>query len=469
MKVLLVTVTSVLPEEKFIKVSVDGEGGYPIGVPYIQSYLKSKNHEVEYIDLILFPYHENARILLDKINSFQPDVIGFSVLTGNHINTFNLMEIVHNKYPKIRIVVGGIHATILYEQIITKFQYAIVVIGEGEITFSELLEERPLSSIDGIAYFSNEQVIKTKNRELIYNLDILPFPEHARITSEHKMANMLTSRGCPQSCSFCALNPNAKRIRRVRSAKNVVDEVEYIIKKYPNINLIYFMDDALLVDSKRVIEICNEIIKRNLNHISYQCQARVKPFNKEVVPYLEKANFRDIYFGLETANESMLKRCHKSITQQDVTDVVTAMKDSKIKITLFLIIGLPGETLDTIKETASFIQKMQKIKYIMYFNGQPPLLSVFAGTEVYEIMKVNKKIDDNYWPINNMTPSFTAEHSIDELNKLKEELCNRISFMPLSLNRLIHQYHMIPYVIKYTLRYYSSNPISFLREFIKKR
>ncbi len=467
MKTILVSLTSYRTEDEFIEVPIEREGGYPVGVPYIQSYLKSKNHDVDFLDLILVPFDKSRQILINKIESFHPDVIGFSVLTGNHINTFRMMESIHALYPEIRIVLGGIHVTIMYEQIIKKYPYVITVIGEGEITFSELLEDRPLSSIKGIAFYLDGKVIKTENRELIKDLDILPFPSHSRLTPKHTMANIITSRGCTASCSFCVLNPNAKRVHRVRSAKNVVDEVEYVLKNHPNIKLIYFIDDAFLTNNKRAIEICNEIIKRKLNYVEYQCQARIKPFNKELIPYLEKANFKSLFFGLETANEDMLKSCHKSIRQQDVIDTMTVLKDSKMLISLFLMIGLPGETKDTILETAKFVQKIQKIKYIMYYEYQTPLLSVFPGTEIYEIMKLSGKIDDDFWLTNNTAPFYTVEHSLEGLNELRNELVKRIAFMPFSISKLYDQRSTLIQVVGYVIQHYKTKPLTLLKNIIK--
>lgn len=468
MKVILVSLTSYRAEDEFIEVPIEREGGYPLGVPYIQSYLKSKNHDVDFLDLMLVPFDKSRQILINKIESFHPDVIGFSVLTVNHINTFRMMESIHALYPKIRIVLGGIHVTIMYEQIIKKYPYVIAVIGEGEITFSELLEDRPLSSINGIAFYSEGKVIKTENRELIKDLDILPFPEHSRLTPKHTMANIITSRGCPASCSFCVLNPHAKRIRRVRSAKNVVDEIESVLKKHPNITELYFLDDAFLMDSKRVIEICEGIINRKLNYVDYKCSARIKPFDKELIPYLEKANFKTLLFGLETANEAMLKSCHKSIRKQDVIDTMTILKNSKMSVYLFLIIGLPGETKDTIRETAEFIRKIQKIKYTMYYEDEfLPILSVYPGTEIYEIMKASGKITDDYWLTNNEVPFFTVEHSLEELTKLRNELARSIAFMPFSLPKLYDQRGTLIQVIDYVIQRYKTKPLALLKNILR--
>lgn len=473
MKVILTTLTTYRTEDTFIESTFTGESGYPLGIMYIQSYLKSKNHDVDVLDFIQVPFDESKQKLMNTIESFHPEIIGFSVLTGNHINTFRMMESIHELYPNIKIVLGGIHVTIMYEQVIKKYPYVIAVIGEGEITFSELSEDIPLHSINGIAFFSEGNVIKTENREMINDLDILPFPSHSTLTSKSTFANIITSRGCPASCSFCVLNPNAKRVCRIRTVKNVVDEVESVLKNYPNIKRIYFIDDAFLTNNKRVIELCKEIINRKLNNIDYQCQARIKPFHKELIPSLEQANFKTLLFGMETANENMLKMCHKNIKQKDIINTMILLKKSKIRVGMFIIVGLPGETKDTIIETAKFIQKIQKIKYIMYnFNYKieppslPPILNIYPGTEVYETAKKSGKITDDYWLTNNSPPFYTVEHSLEELNEFRDELIKYIAFMPFSINKLKYQYYMIPSIAKYVLRYYKTHPLLLLRNYI---
>lgn len=434
---------------------------YPLGLLYIQSYLESKNHEVKYLNFWFSTFEDSKKDIIDEINIFHPDVIGFSFLTDTRSNTFKMIEYVHDRYPEVKIVIGGIHVTVMYEQILRKYPYVIAIIGEGEITFGELLDDRPLGSIKGVAFCLNGTVVKTDNRELC-DLDSLPFPKH-HIHPKQTQVNIMTSRGCPSACSFCVLNPNVKRIQRFRSAKNVVDEIEVIVNKYEHIKSVYFIDDAFLTNNKRAIEICNEIIKRGLNKIEFSCQARFKPFHKEIIPYLECANFKLIAFGLETANEPMLKRCHKSITQQDAIDVITMLKDSNIIVNVYLLVGLPGETRETIIETVNFFHTLQKIKYIMHYDSNPGILVTYPGTEVYEMMKSSGKITDDYWLTDNSTPVYSMEHSLEELTEFRNYLAKRTAFMPPSLTKLYYQIDFIIPIFKYAIKHYKAKPLTLFK------
>lgn len=439
---------------------------YPLGLLYIQSYLESKNHEVKYHNFWFTPFEESKKILINEINKFHPDIIGFSFLTDTRVNTFKMIEYIHEMYPKLSIVVGGIHVTIMYEQILKKYPYLIAVIGEGEITFGELLDNRPLHTIKGIAFNWDGEIVKTENRELC-ELDSLPFPKH-QIHSKQTQINIMTSRGCPSACSFCVLNPNVKRIQRFRSATNVVDEIEAIINEHRQIKSVYFIDDTFLTNNSRVVEICNEIIKRGLNKIEFSCQARFKPFHKKLIPYLEHANFKLIAFGLETANEPMLKRCHKSITQEDAVVAIEALRYSDIIINVYLLVGLPGETQETIIETVNFFHRLQKIKYIMHYDSNPGILVTYPGTEVYDMMKSAGKISDDYWLTDKSTPVYSVEHSFEELTEFRDYIAKRTAFMPMSLKKIWYQRDFLISILKYVVKQYKTRPLVLLKNIIKK-
>ena len=366
-----------------------------------------------------------------------------------------MIEYIHKKYPQIKLVIGGIHSTIMYKQLIEKYLFLIAVLGEGEITFVELIEELSkkvpnLKKIDGIAFSKNGIVARTKPRKLIGNLDILPFPEHELFFKNPKRysGRLLTSRGCYFSCSFCCLNPEAKRIVRFRSPKNVVDEIEYMVKKFPQMTEIFIHDDSFFIDNKRVIEICEEIIRRKIKK-DFVCSGRFKPISKEMIEKLEQANFNRVLLGLESGDNGILKSCHKGITQDDVIKTFKLFSKSQINLKTFLIIGLPGENIQTIKETARFIKKIQKIKYVSYGNF-PVILFVYPGTEVYEIAKSKGMIDDDFWLTDKKIPLYTAENSLKKLNQIGDILLNNICFNRIITPKgFVAQFEMLPYVLKY--------------------
>jgi radical SAM superfamily enzyme YgiQ (UPF0313 family) len=429
---------------------------YPLGLAYIHTYLESKNIEVETLWLNNKPYENCFKEVIEKVKEFSPDVVGFQILTCNRVSSYYLIEYIHENFPKIKIIVGGIHATIMYKQLIEKYPFSIAVLGDGEITLFELIKELDkktpnLKKIDGIAFYKHNGVTRTKPRKLIENLDTLPFPKHEiffKSSKERLTGSLLSARGCPFSCSFCCLNPESKRIVRFRDPKKVVDEIEYMIKKFPKMKEISINDDSFFVNNQRVIEICNEIIKRKIK-LDFICSGRIKPLSKEVVKKLEEANFIRVTLGIESGDNSILKSCHKGINQEDILNAFKLFSKSKIHLKTYLIIGLPGENLNTINETAKFIKKLQKIKYVSYprsFN----ILFVYPGTEVYEIAKSKGFINDEFWLSDKEIPLYTAEHSYKELKKFEGILLDNLSFYRMITPRGFKaQFETIPYLLEY--------------------
>jgi radical SAM superfamily enzyme YgiQ (UPF0313 family) len=436
-------------------VKISNSSHYPLGLAYLHAYLE-KNFEVK----TLFLNNRNYRDCFEKttktIEEFKPDLVGFQIITANRASTYKLLEYIHVNYPQIKQLIGGIHTTLMHEQLIKKFPYVIALLGESEITFNELAFELSRSNpqlrkIDGIAFSENGVMEKTNPRKLIENLDDLPLPKHELFFDQNRTAGcLMTARGCPFNCSFCCLDVLSQRRVRMRSVINIIEEVEMMIQKFPQMKEIWIHDDTFFIDNRRVIEFCDEIIKRKIK-VSFTCSGRMKPLSQEMVYKLEQANFKKVLLGLESGDEGVLKKCHKMITQEDATNAFKMFAKTKISLTAFLIVGLPGETLETIKETAKFVQKLQKIKYIYY--NDCAVLTVYPGTEVYEIAKAAGKIDDSYWLTDLPTPLYTAENSQEQLFKYKEILLNYIAlpkiFTPAGF---IAQFTMIPYVLVYLLK-----------------
>lgn len=460
-KVLLVTSSFEHIAEGNVQGELDVEASektyYPLGLAYLHSYLESKEIEVETLPLNYVSGKECIKEVLSKIKTFSPDILGLNLLTSNRVSSYKLIEEVHKRYPRLQIVLGGIHSTIMYEQLIEKFPYIIVVLGEGEITFEELIKELgnkspDLNKIDGLAFWKGDGVGRTPPRRVIQDLDILPFPKHDMFfkSDKRKFASLLTTRGCFFSCSFCCLNPETKRMVRYRSPENVVDEIEYLTINFPQIEEIIIQDDSFFVDNERVIKICDEIIRRKIK-MSFVCSGRIKPVSKEMIKKLEQANFRTVMVGIETCNDEMLRRAHKGISKADIVKTFKLFKKSKLNIKTFLIVGLPGETKETILEACKFMQQLQRIKYVS-FPPSSNILVIYPGTEVYEIAKEQGIIDDDFWLGDQEIPFYTGEHSVEELRKFGETLANHISYYKLKTwDGFKAQYLMIPYVIEYVL------------------
>jgi anaerobic magnesium-protoporphyrin IX monomethyl ester cyclase len=444
-KVLLVTASF---EDEQRSPEIQDNSHYPIGLGYLHAFIESKGHHVTTLFLNDYPSEQCTRIVIGNLEDLKPDVVGFQILTGNRVVSFRLIEHVLRTYPDVKIVIGGIHATIMHEQILTRYPSITAILGEGEITLSELLDSgKAKEDIDGIAFNNNGKIVKTNDRALFENLDELPFPKHEAFFNEIRRSGcVLTSRGCPFACSFCCLCSISQRRVRYRSVKNVVDEIEYMAKQFREMDSVWIHDDSFMLNNQRVIEFCEEVISRGIRK-KFICSGRMKPVSRPMIQAMERAGFQNVLFGLESGAEEILRTSKKGITKKDAIDAFTLFSNSSIRTTAFLIVGLPGETPETVIETIELVQNLQKIKYT--FFGDIGVLFIYPGTEVYEIAKAKGFIDDDYWLTDRNTPLYAVDHSIETLNGYKETILNHIAldriFTPAGYAA---QKRMLPHILK---------------------
>ena len=439
-------------DKKYVQEKMDTQH-YPIGIAYLHSYVESRGNDIRSLFLNSYSYEICFEEVEKAIREFSPDIVGLQMLTQNRVSSYRLMEKIHRDYPHIKLVAGGIHATIMFEQLVKKYPFLIVVIGEGEITFVELIRalmaKSDIFAVEGIAFNRGGEVVRTMPRPLIENLDMLPFPKHELFFDHNRAFGcMLTSRGCPFRCSFCALESITRRAHRTRSIKNVVDEVELMAKKFPQMKRVWIHDDTFFLNNQRAIEFCDEVIRRGIK-LEFVASGRLKPVTCELIKKLEQANFVKILFGLESGTDEILFAAHKGITQKDVVETFKLLANtSKIEVVAFLIVGLPGETLGTVYNSARFVQSLQKIKYIYY--DDIGILIIYPGTEVYRLAKEHGIIDDEFWLSDAFTPLYTAEHSLQSLYKLKKIMLEHIALKRIaSPGGFKAQLGMLPYIPKY--------------------
>lgn len=406
---------------------------YSLGLVYIASFLETKEHEVDILWLDSFGFSYAHKLILSKIDEFKPEVLGIQMFTMNRVSSYRLIEDCSVKYPNMKIVAGGIHASAMPDQIAKRYKNIVVVVGEGEIIFSELLSAfengHNLDNIKGLVYWKNGKVVKTGERELNYNLDSLPHPKHEIFfDSEPKriIAHIITSRGCPFKCSFCCLHIISKRKYRERNINDVISEIVELKNKYPRLKTIQFHDDNFTLNNNRVIDLCKKIIALSLD-INFIASGMIKPVSEEMLYYMEKAGFKKLMFGVETGAERLMVNTHKGITKKDTEELFYKLKKHNFLITTFLMLGFPGENEDTVNETISFIKKLQRIRY-NYIVGIG-MLWVYPGTEIYQIMKNKNCISDEYWLTDGDVPYFTVELDLNTLKKFESKLLDHLSIL----------------------------------------
>lgn len=364
------------------------------------------NHEVKILDLDLY---ENNDILTNKINKFSPDYVGITGATSFCNEIINLSKIIKNIDKNIKVIVGGVHATILPEDFIKEKSIDIIVVGEGDFTLNEIVSGKRLKDIKGIIWKCRNRIIKNQNRPLIKNLDELPFPalnlfEINKYQGSHLTERAFprgpieTSRGCPYNCVYC--NKLIFRGKfRVKSPKRVVDEMERMLSL--GFKEAYVVDDGFSTNIARAKKICDEIIRKELKfHWSLLCGVRVDKVDMELLKKLKKAGCYQIAFGIESGNQKILDLINKNITINQIKKAVKLSKIASIETFGLFLLGLPGETEKTMQNTINFA------KILDLDNAKFGIVIPYPGTRLFHDWDEKGLIKTKDW-------SKYSIHSID--------------------------------------------------------
>jgi len=387
----------------------------PLGILYLASYVREKRNDVQI--QAIDGYKENSQELVDKIIKYAPDILGVSFTTQAASGAYKLINEVKQINPKIFIVTGGPHTSTLPEDCFKNSATDIAVVGEGEETFFEIVEKvnsssNDINNIAGTAVMDNGQFKRNQLRPLIDDLDKIPFPARDLIDitkypgymykKYNRDTDIISARGCPFNCTYCS-NPVWKLQKpwfRLRSPKNVVDEIEFIIKEY-GIKEIFDETDEFNGNKKWAKEVCDEIIKRNLG-IAWKAQMRVDNIDSELVAKLKQSGFWMGLFGLESANDRTLEGIDKKQTVEQINKALDKFKDSQIKcFGLFMAFNvwekdgkLCYENKDDSLRTLNFIRQLIKNKKLHLFGWS--MTTPYPGSRLYDIAIRHNLIDKKY-------------------------------------------------------------------------
>jgi anaerobic magnesium-protoporphyrin IX monomethyl ester cyclase len=422
----------------------------PLGLASLAAVLEKKGFSSEIID-------SNAlQLSTDNIvkKIIHSDIIAITAMTPSINIVITLVKKIRESNADAKIVLGGPHPTILPVDTLKKCaDIDIIVKGEGEVTISDIADaienDRPIKNINGIAYRSNDYIQDNPPREMIQDLDSLPFlayhllplkkykfhPPHGR-KSPH-MA-MLTSRGCPYHCTFCSKSVFGG-VPRYQSAKRVVSEIEYLYEHFA-VKEVALYDDTFTLKKERVYEFIHELKERNLD-IAWTCEARVNLVTPDLLDVMKKSGCYMVSYGIESGNQQILNSLNKSITIQQIEKAIAATHRSGIESVGYFMIGSPGESPDTIQETIEFAKKLP-LDYAQFSIATP-----FPGTDFYnDYIKFHQNNDnwDDFIYANLKTgnqPIFETEHlSKNDLKQLNvqayKEFYMRLSYLSNRLRKI---------------------------------
>jgi len=364
---------------------------FPLGLGYIASYLRQDGgHEVRMYE----PEAQNLTYgdLTGIIREFNPDVVGLTCSTPNFYRAVELARLAKAN-SQAKIVLGGVHASALPEFIAEAYAgvFDFIVVGEGEIAMLELaktLENNgDMQKIRGIVYMKDGKAVRTGGMPFIDDLDSIPFPARDLIPQDlfwpnvhnaryRKCMSILTSRGCPFNCSFCASRIVSGKKYRMHSAEYVLEEMEMLRNHYGAQQLI-ITDDTFTINHERLEKICRGMIDKRLD-LAWFCFSQVTAVNREVLKLMKRAGCYNIGFGVESCDEGILQRMGKPIKPEKAVEAVRLAKEAGLKTQAFYIFGSPGETEKQMEDTIAFAKRVGST--LAFFN----MLVPFPGTKEFD-------------------------------------------------------------------------------------
>lgn len=359
----------------FYKLRIDKFKQYvpPLGISVLSAYIKQFKHKTRLIDLRLLRSWEEYK---EQISLFKPEVIGFSVVTSDLEIVIEAINYVAQEFPKIKIIVGGPHATVLTQESAQIPHVYAAIYGEGEYALRDLLKTMAsngrLSKVRGVAYLTKGKVKINPPQPFFKNLDELPFPDRSIYSSKgweteahelffpmrYPFANMMVSRGCPGMCTFCqpTLDKIFGRPSRFRSPEKAIAEIKLLQKKY-HVRSVIFWDDTLTANLPWLNKFC-ELIKKNNINIDWWCYSRVNNINQSVLDLMIGSGCKMICFGIESGSQRILNEImHKGTTVAQNIKAIDLCHKNNILANANIMIGSPTETMEDLLLTDKLLSR----------------------------------------------------------------------------------------------------------------
>ncbi len=363
----------------------------PVGLSVISSFLKQQGCNVTLYDA--FGYHKKRDNILAYIKELKPEIIGVTLMTNHLPQTIPFLKAVKSLLPDVITIVGGAHPSAAYESLLqNNKEVDVAVIGEGEYTMLELINsvqnQESYDQIKGIAWRSNGKIKVNPFREYIQDLDSLPFSDWDSLPMENyfdvwtikkNYANMVLSRGCPFGCTFCGAKNALGAKQRKRSPGHILEEIKLLYNKH-NVRNLLFSDSTLNVDNQWVQEICEGLLKFNKSLV-WGCNIRADRLDKETLKLMKRSGCAKLFIGVESADNRILKNMRKGENIEKIEEGIKLINESGLIPDMGFILGMPGETEESMKRTIEFAKKHKK-SFCAFTLASP-----FPGTEFYEHAK----------------------------------------------------------------------------------
>ena len=443
MKVLFVNPPQTASKYKFMGVIAP-----PLGIAYMAGVLQENNIDVEILDASAedMDFKDVEKELLKR----KPDLVALTALTPTIGRALETAQVVKETLPDSIVVMGGYHPTFNF----IDENVDIVIRGEGEYIMLNLVQalenQSSLHDVKGIVFEdkNSKEIVVNPEAPLIQDLDELPFPalnllpmkKYRLLDMDTHMTTMITTRGCPMQCSFCSSAAmHGKKIRE-RSVENIVDEIEYLNTNY-DIDTIAFMDDTFTLKKRKVMAICDEILKRNIE-IMWGCTSRVDTLDEKLLKKMKEAGCITIFIGVESADQQQLDNMCKNTTIAKIENAFKIAHKLKIRTIASVALGMPGDTKEIMNKTVKFVHKL-KPNYAIYSLATP-----YPGTRFYKEAFEKNLIKIKDWSKYTLiTPILeTIDCSLNDMRKIQAKAFMKFYLRP---HYIIRQFLQDgPYLLK---------------------
>ena len=371
----------------------------PLGMAYALAVLKHEGYDTYFLDADVDRLSKEE--IGAKMKEVNPDVVGMTCTTPTFKSAVMCGQLVNEVCEKPLIILGGPHATAAPDDVAGNYNdvFDFVLRNEGEYALVELLKGEDIKRIKGISFKAEDgRVIHTPTRPRIDDLDSLPFPDYNLVDLSKygdpisnlyskKFAPLVTSRGCPYSCTFCASKTIFGQTTKFRSVENIKAELKYLKENF-NVDWVYIVDDTFTLKRDRVIEICK--VFKELN-FKWFCQTKVNHLDFELIKTMKESGCKVLAVGCESGDQHVLDAMKKSQTPEMVIQVFDWANSINLDTLGTFIIGMPQDTPDTIEKTIKFAKRLNPT-YPLFFQLAP-----YPGTEIYDYVVQNDLLRVNNW------------------------------------------------------------------------
>lgn len=385
----------------------------PLGLAYLSGYLKANNYK----DIKI--HH----IIDDNIPEINADIIGIGFTTPQFNGAMEILNKLKILNPNALFIAGGVHATAKPEDCL-KAGFDVVVRGEGEKALLDIVRR----------YENNEKIERIVDGEEIHNLDDIPFPDYEEIgITKYKwvsgdgvlFASMMTSRGCPSRCRYCASSAMWNKVR-LNSVEYVKRHIDYLHEVF-GIQAIAFQDDVFPINKKRLKEVAEYLKSKNMK---FRCLARANNLDKETVKIFKDNGCTEVCFGLESGNQQMLDMMDKKMTVDINRQAVLNCKEAGLSVKTFIILGIPGESKESIEDTITLLEEVQPDDIDANVLILYPATEFYDNMDKYDIVQEITDLDNQYLKgkIADYVPTVrTSKITSAELEHYRKLIFNRFS------------------------------------------